>query len=353
MSRLCTHFGTCGGCSFQDLPKEAYAQTKRDLVIQALVRNGFDDVRVDAPVEVAPHTRRRAMLAFAMSGGAAELGFSAARSHAIVDLHECLVLRPSLVSVILSFRNLVPSLLRAGEQGELRLTECDNGIDLTLNLPRKSVPQLSHILADWARRNNVARIVANDEIVVQFDKPVIRLADVEIAVPPNSFLQPTREGEHILQDLVHKALKGVTRVADLYAGCGTFSFVMARRASVCAIDSDKSALAALQSAVRGAQKLKPVTTEVRNLFSLPLQRAELRAFDAAILDPPRAGASAQAAMLANSSLRKLAYVSCNPETFARDARILSDGGFEIAWVKPVDQFLWSSHIELVALLERH
>jgi 23S rRNA (uracil1939-C5)-methyltransferase len=210
----------------------------------------------------------------------------------------------------------------------------------------------SQIFADWAQRNGVVRIVANDEVVIQYDEPVIRLADVEVFVPANSFLQPSREGERILQELVCNALKGAKRIVDLFAGCGTFSLAVARRASVHAIDSDKAALAALQRAVRGAQQLKPVTTEARNLFGQPLRTAELRHFDAAILDPPRAGASAQAAAFGNSSLRRLAYVSCNPETFARDARLLAGSGFDIAWVKPVDQFLWSSHIELVALLER-
>jgi 23S rRNA (uracil1939-C5)-methyltransferase len=353
MTRLCLHFGICGGCSFQNMPREAYSQMKRDLVVGALARHGFDDVDVHASVEVSPGTRRRATLAFATGSDAAETGFRAARSHAIVDLRECLVLVPPLTALIRSFRDLLPSLLRAGAQGELALTECDNGIDLALNMPRKMRTRLSPVFADWARRKNVARIVANDEIVVQFDNPIVRLADVEVAVPPNSFLQPTREGESILQETVCAALKGAARIVDLFAGCGTFTFAVARRASVHAVDSDNAALSALQGAVRTAQKLKPVTTEARNLFSLPLQRVELGHFDAAILDPPRAGASAQAAMLAGSAMRRVAYVSCNPESFARDARILAGGGFRIAWVKPVDQFLWSSHIELAALLERH
>jgi 23S rRNA (uracil1939-C5)-methyltransferase len=287
-----------------------------------------------------------------MRDNVAQAGFRAARSHAIVDLKECLILSPPLVSVIKSFREVLPSLLRPGEQGELRLTECNNGIDLALDLPRKPGPRIWERFADWARRNSMVRIVANDEIVVQFDEPAIRLANVEVAIPPNSFLQPTREGEQMLQDAVCAALKSARRIVDLFAGCGTFSFAVARNASVRAIDSDQPALAALQSAARGAQKLKPIATETRNLFSQPLQPAELAQFDAAILDPPRAGANAQAAMLAKSSVRKLACVSCSPETFARDARILANGGFRIAWVKPVDQFLWSSHIELVALLER-
>ena len=353
MNRFCAHFGTCGGCSFQDMPPDNYLQMKRNRVVRALVRHGFADLRVDLPVAVPPHTRRRATVAFAMSGGTAEIGFHAARSHAIVDLRECLVLVPALVATIQSFRNLLPSLLRKDQQSELRLTECDNGIDVAVNLPRKPEPALLPVLAEWARRNNVVRVVVNDDVAVQFAEPVVRLADVEIAVPPDSFLQPSREGEQILQNAVSDALARATRVADLFAGCGTFTFVAARRASVLAVDSDKTAIAALQNAVRKARKLKPVRAEIRNLFSLPLQPSELARFDAAVLDPPRAGASAQAAALANSAIGRLAYVSCNPESFARDAAILAAKGFRIAWVRPVDQFLWSSHIELVALLERH
>lgn len=353
MSRFCAHFGTCGGCSFQDVPPDDYLQMKHNQVVRTLARHGFADVRVDMPATVPPHTRRRATVAFAISGGTAEIGFHAARSHAIVDLWECLVLAPALVATIQSFRDLLPSLLRKDRQGQLRLTECDNGIDIAIDLPRKPEPALLRVLAEWTRRNNVVRVVVNDDVAIQFAEPVVRLADAEVAVPPDSFLQPSREGEQILQNAVSDALARATRVADLFAGCGTFTFAVARRASVHAVDSDKSAIAALQNGARKARKLKPVTVETRNLFSLPLQPSEIARFDAAVLDPPRAGAGAQAAALANSAIGRLAYVSCNPESFARDAAILAAKGFRIAWVRPVDQFLWSSHIELVALLERH
>ncbi|HEY3636904.1 MAG TPA: RsmD family RNA methyltransferase [Rhizomicrobium sp.] len=303
-------------------------------------------------LEVPPRTRRRATLTFALQSGAPGVGFRAARSHAIVDLKECFVLTSALVSLIISFKNFVPALLRNNQEGELHLTECDNGIDVVLAVPRKNDPSATRALADWARRNEVVRIVLNDEIILQFDEPKIKFSEAEVAIPSKSFLQPTRVGEQFLQDIVRAALKRTTRIADLFAGCGTFTFALARGASVHAVDSDKAALSALENAARKAQKLKPVTTEARNLFSQPLQPLELKRFDAVLLDPPRAGASAQAAMLAKSAVRRVAYVSCNPETFARDARILVDGGFRIISVNMVDQFLWSSHIELAALLER-
>jgi 23S rRNA (uracil1939-C5)-methyltransferase len=353
MKKLCTHFGTCGGCSFQNLPHDVYLQMKREQVVRALARHSLENIRVDMPVAVAPHTRRRATVTFALRGGVAEIGFRAARSHTIVDQRDCIVLTPALASLIQSFRDLIPRLVRNGQQGALGMTDCDNGIDLSLNLQRN--PELAFLpkLADWTRRNNVARLVINDDVAVQYAEPAIRLGGVEVIVPPSSFLQPTREGEGVLQTTVSTALERARKIVDLFAGCGTFTFAVAPRASVHAVDSDKPALSAVQDAARQAQKLRPITTEVRNLFIRPLQPAELGQFDAAILDPPRSGAGAQAAMLANSSVRTLAYVSCNPETFGRDARLLADTGFHIAWVKPVDQFLWSSHIELVALLERH
>ncbi|HEX4157346.1 MAG TPA: hypothetical protein VHY79_02650 [Rhizomicrobium sp.] len=353
MNRLCAHFGTCGGCSFQDMSHDAYLQMKREQVMRALARHGFENTQVETPVAVSPHTRRRATVAFAMRDGAVEIGFRAARSHSIVDLRECLVLTPALMSLILSFRDLIPSLVRNGQQGALSATECDNGTDLSLNLPRKPELAFSPKLADWAQRNNVLRLVINDDVAIQFATPVIRLGGVEVALPSNSFLQPTREGEQVLQDAVSAALGRARKIVDLFAGCGTFTFAVPPHGSVHAVDSDKAALSAVQDAARRAQKLRPVTTEVRNLLTRPLQPAELAHFDAAIIDPPRSGAGAQAAMLANSPLRTLACVSCNPETFGRDVRILADKGFQVAWVKPVDQFLWSSHIELVAHLERH
>jgi 23S rRNA (uracil1939-C5)-methyltransferase len=352
MNGLCIHFGACGGCSLQGIPRDEYVRMKHETVTRSLAQHGFEDVCVEQPKETPPYARRRATVAFAMAGANVEIGFRSARSHDIIDMRECLVLKPSLLSLIASFRGLAPSLLLKGQQGELSLTACENGVDVVVQAPRKVGRDLLPTLADWARRNNVVRIVVNGDIAVQFEEPIVSFAGVAVAIPPNVFLQPTAEGERFLQDETSAALVRATRIVDLFAGCGTFTFSVSRRASVHAVDSDKPALSALQGAARKAQKLRPVTIEARDLFKLPLQPVELNRFDAVILDPPRAGASAQAAMLAKASVRRMVHVSCNPETFARDARILADGGFRIVWIKPVDQFLWSSHIELVALLER-
>jgi 23S rRNA (uracil1939-C5)-methyltransferase len=271
----------------------------------------------------------------------------------IVDLEECLVLTPALAGLVAPLRRVLGELMREGEQADIRLTEAGNGIDVGLRLARRADALDRATLARWAQQHDVARLIVNSEIAVQLRAPCVRLAGVEIELPPDSFLQPTREGEHIMQQAVREATKGAVRVADLFAGCGTFALALATRAPVHAVDSDDAALAALLAGVRRTQKLRPVTIERRDLSRHPLATKELDSFDTVVLDPPRAGASAQAEILAASRVKRLAYVSCNPESFARDASILAGGGLRIARVLPVDQFLWSSHIELVALLSRH
>jgi 23S rRNA (uracil1939-C5)-methyltransferase len=247
---------------------------------------------------------------------------------------------------------VIPALLRDGEETELRLTETVNGADVWLKLPRPGTPLTIQSLSRWAAHAGVARITVNGQIAVAFAPPQIHLAGATLVLPQETFLQPTREGEEILQAHVREALGRAKRVVDLFAGCGTFTLALARSATVHAVDLDSGALAALKEASRRTKGLKPVTTEIRDLFKLPLSPREFENFEAVVLDPPRAGALDQARTLAATRLRRLAYVSCNPQTFARDARALSEGGFRIVWVRPVDQFLWASHIELVALLER-
>ncbi len=220
-------------------------------------------------------------------------------------------------------------------------------------MTREADAMLTAALARWGAQNGVARFSVNGEIAVQFAPPRVQFSSVEVALPIDSFLQPTGQGEERLQDGVREAVNGAKRIADLFAGCGTFTFSLARTASVHAVDSDALALAALLAAARKGRQLKPVTVETRNLFKRPLAGKELDQFEAVVIDPPRRGALSQVKTLAASRVRRVAYVSCNPDTFAQDARILVDGGFRASWVRPVDQFLWSSHIELVASLERY
>ncbi len=344
MSALCIHFGTCGGCAYQDMPDAAYRARKRDAVVDALARHGVE-AKVGEVVTVPPGTRRRCV--FKINNG--EVGFHARASHAIVDMRECRVLTPGLVTLAQRLRDIAPEVGTA----EVHATETEGGFDLLLRWQRKSSPALVAFFARWAAKAKVARVVLGNEVLVERAGPALPIAEVDVRLPPGAFLQPTREGEAQLQSAVTTALKGAKRVVDLFAGCGTFSLALARRSKVHAVELDGAMLKALGDAARGARGLKPVTTEKRDLFKRPLLARELAAFDAALLDPPRAGAAAQTAELAKSRLARIAYVSCDAASFARDARMLVDGGWQMGEVTPVDQFLWSEHIELVASFSRN
>jgi 23S rRNA (uracil1939-C5)-methyltransferase len=349
---LCRHFGVCGGCTYQDMPDDAYAAMKRESVMQALAAQGLNVDRVVPLVRIAPQTRRRAALKAAKADGVVRLGFHAAATHDIVDMQECRLLTQSLLACVPRLRTLLTALLQDGDKAELSLTETEGGPDLAISWKHALTPRLFARVADLARNSGVARITAKGEIVLAFAAPVAALGTARVTLPPGAFLQPTRSGEGVLQSAVGDALKGAKSVADLFSGCGTFALVLARSMRVHAVELDRPALAALADAVRTTQGLKPVTTESRNLFRQPLGAGELARFDGVVLDPPRAGANAQIRELAQARVPRIAYVSCNPVSFARDARVLTDAGFRLGQVTAVDQFLWSSHIELVAVFSR-
>jgi len=351
MRELCRHFGTCGGCVFQNMSRDAYRAMKRDAIEKALALHGFE-APVATLVETLPATRRRATLRAVKNGDEVVIGFNALRSHAVVDMQECFVLTPALVSLVQDLRELLRRLLRSQAQAEIDVTETDSGFDLALALPARDFAHHTTVLAQWACAQAIARIFVNGELAVHLANPTIRIGDAEVRLPQGAFLQPSREGETILRQAVLEITKGARRVADLFAGCGTFTLVLAQHARVHAVDTDHEALRSLDEAARKTRGLKPVTTEARDLFTRPLRPDELAAFDAVVIDPPRAGARAQAQLLAQCRVGRLAYVSCNPETFARDAAILIKGGFHLTGVKPVDQFLWSKHIELVGAFVR-
>ena len=351
MNALCRHFGTCGGCAHQDLVDADYRALKRRLVVDALSRHGVE-APVEDVVEVPPATRRRATMKAVKTGQGVSLGFSAARSHDIVDMRECLVLTPKLVALVARLREMLASVLRAGEAVELHITDTDTGVDLSLRWQRPNDPATLGDLARWATKLGLARVSRHNDTLIELARPVVRFGKAIVALPPEAFLQPTREGEAVLQDFVLGALDGAKHVADLFAGCGTFALRLAERSRVQAVEIDAPMLDALAVAVRTTSGLKPVATEKRNLFRRPLSEAELAAFDAVCLDPPRAGAAAQAGALGRSKVKRVAYVSCDPDSFARDARVMIDLGLDLKRVVPVDQFLWSSHIELAALFER-
>jgi 23S rRNA (uracil1939-C5)-methyltransferase len=345
MNALCMHFGVCGGCAHQDVSDADYRDLKRRIIVGALTRHGIE-APVEDIVEVPPGTRRRATMKAKKTGQGVALGFHAARTHDIVDLAECPVLTPRLTGLLPRLREMLADMLGPDEDAEIRLADTDGGVDLGLRWRRPNDAETLGALARWASKLNIARISAHGEAVVSLGTPSVRLGKATVELPPEVFLQPTREGEAALQSFVRESLKGAKKVADLFCGCGTFAFPLAEKAQVRAVELESAMLSALAAAAKAAPGLKPIATEKRNLFKRPLSAMEINAFDAVCLDPPRAGALEQAKMLAQSRLARIAYVSCDAESFARDARILCDAGFRLKRVVPVDQFLWSAHIEL-------
>jgi 23S rRNA (uracil1939-C5)-methyltransferase len=348
---LCPHFGTCGGCAHQDIPDADYRALKRKSVLDALARHGVETT-VEDIVEVPPATRRRATLKAKKSSVGVDLGFHAARTHTIVDIRQCLVLTPTLTRLLPGLREMLSTLLAANEDAELRLAETDTGIDLGLRWRRPNDTATIAAVAHWAQKLKLARVSAHGETVVSLGTPSVQLGKALVNLPPEVFLQPTHDGEAVLQSFVRKTLARAKSVADLFAGCGTFTFPLAETARVQAVEIEGAMLDAVGAAAKNTSGLKPVTTEKRNLFKRPLTESELKPYDGVCLDPPRAGALEQARMLARSGVPRVAYVSCDAESFARDARVMLDGGYRLGRVVPVDQFLWSSHIELAGHFER-
>ncbi|HXS06665.1 MAG TPA: hypothetical protein VN723_07750 [Rhizomicrobium sp.] len=349
---VCAHFGSCGGCSLQNLSAADYRVRKREIVASALAKAGLGDIAVEDPLLVPEKSRRRAVFKFCKTQGKVAVGFHAAKSHAIIDMRECLVLTPALLGLASVLRQMLEPLLAEGEKAEIHATETDAGLDLAFRWRRKLTPQMTAEIARAFSASDIARIIFNGEMLTERRKPDVSFGGVAVTAPPHAFLQASRAGEEMLQARVLALTDGAKAVADLFAGLGTFTLPLAQRAKVHAVEQEGEALAALAEAARKAKGLKPVTTEKRDLFKVPLTPLELNRFDAVVLDPPRAGAEAQTRALAASKVGRIAYVSCDAGTFARDAAVLAGAGFRAGPVQPVDQFLYSNHIELVGGFSR-
>jgi len=344
-SLTCPHFGTCGGCLLQDLPPADYAAAKRAAVQKALIKAGVT-AEVLAPIIVPPRSRRRAVFKIKSLPEGLHIGFHAAKTHTVTDMHHCDVLTPGLFALVGQLRRRLEPLFGVGEAAELHVAETDTGFDCVFRWRAGLTPALTGELTSALSGLGIARLTMGRDLVFEQAVPSITLGGVTVDLPPNPFLQSTREGEAALQEHVLKIAGKAKAVADLFSGVGTFALPLARKARVHAVEQDKAALEALAAAAK-SPGLKPVTTEVRDLFKLPLTPAELVPYDAVVLDPPRAGAEAQVRALAKSQVPVIAYVSCDAASFARDAAILVKGGYRPGPVTPIDQFLWSSHIELV------
>jgi len=348
---VCRHFGTCGGCVAQHMSDRLYADWKRSIVLDALRQHGLQaDV---APLRrIAPGSRRRAVLtAWRKNDGSVGLGYHRRRTNELFDVVECPILMPAMVASLPALRAIAETV----PQRETRLTVLltRGGLDISVNHSARHLgPEAVAGLGRIAAEHRLARIAMNGDTLIERTVPTLSFAGVDAVVPPGAFVQAAEAAELEIIRLVVDAIGRSKRVADLFCGIGTLTFPIARLNRVLAVDGDKAAIAALTSAARHAQGLKPIETRVRDLFREPLSARELKDFDAVVFDPPRAGAKAQAERLAQSDVPLVAAVSCDPGTLARDLRILVDGGYGIEAVTPIDQFLFSAHVEVVAVLRR-
>lgn len=344
---VCAHFKACGGCALQHASDAFVAEWKQQVVRVALAAQGLE-----APMRPIltspPGTRRRAALSGRRTKKGVILGFHGRASDTVVEVPGCRLLHPDLMALLPALGEIVQ--IGASRKGEVTLTvtRAEGGADVAVSGAKPLDAALRLDLAGLVERAGLARLAWEGEVIALRVPPAQRFGAARVVPPPGAFLQATPEGEADLLAAVRDAVGPAHRLADLFAGCGTFALPLAERAEVHAVEGEAAMLTALDSGWRQAAGLKRVTVETRDLFRRPLLADELRGFDAVVIDPPRAGAEAQMAELARSTVPVIAAVSCNPVSFARDARLLVQGGYRLDWVQAVDQFRWSPHVELAA-----
>ncbi len=353
VSPPCRHFGACGGCELQYGDDAVLAQFVAERVVYAAEGQGIVAEQVH-PVHLSPpHSRRRATLHAVNGGGGPLIGFREAGSHRIVGLKECLVLAPELFALIAPLHTMLKS--RKGKYAlDITLTLTDQGVDVGFKgLTLEGLAQTEAVL-DFARDHKLARLTLDQgygpEAMWEPEPATVSLAGVPVGFPPGAFLQATADGEAALAASAREWLAGSRTIADLFSGLGTFAFALAGDAKVLAVEAAQDAHFACKAAA--ARMRIPVHAMHRDLFRNPLQPDELNRFDAVLLDPPRAGAREQIKALAQGTVARIVYVSCNPISWARDARILADAGYRLAQLRPVGQFRWSTHVELISLFVR-
>ncbi|MFM2354736.1 MAG: hypothetical protein RLZZ528_472 [Pseudomonadota bacterium] len=347
----CAHYRACGGCGLMHASDSFVAGWKLDVVRLALTAQGL--AAEFRPVATSPAgSRRRATLAGRRTKSGAIVGFHGRASGTITEIPDCRLLHPALIATLPALREI--TVIGASRKGglDLAVTLTTGGPDLAVTGGKPMDATLFQGLAGIAEQVGLSRVTWDGEAAVLRHPPAQRIGRATVVPPPGAFLQATREGEAALVGSVLEATEGAGRIADLFAGCGTFALPLAERAEVHAVEGDTAMIEAALAGSRTVQGLKRLTGAARDLFRRPLLPDELARFDAVVIDPPRAGAEAQTREIARSGLARVAAVSCNPVTFARDARILADAGFRLDWVQVVDQFRWSPHVELAAQFTR-
>lgn len=345
---LCKHFGTCGGCAVQHGADAFVAEWKVDVVRRALSARNIE-MKFGGLATSPAGTRRRAVFGGRRTRKGVSVGFHQRGSNQLVEIEECVVVDPKVMTAMPALEEL--TVIGASRNSTIRLsvTLSVAGLDVFVDeahpLERTMLPKLAEI----ATRHNLARLTWNDEVIVSANPPIQRMGRARVVPPPGAFLQATPHGQAALLATVKQAVGKASRIVDLFAGCGTFALPLAENAEIHAVENDGPMLSALETAWRRTEgALHRITTENRDLFRRPMLSSELKGYDAVVIDPPRAGAASQIGELAQSAIKTIVFVSCNPVTFARDAEVLTNAGYTMGSVRVVDQFRWSPHIELVA-----
>ena len=349
---FCPHFGVCGGCAIQHWQDDRYRAWKHQLVVETL-RQSKLDCEVAQLVDAHGAGRRRITLHARMgTHDVLKVGFAAAQSHDVIAVDRCPILDPALNGALEAAWALAEALISVGKPLDIQLTATLSGLDVDVRGSGPLTAAMITALSRIAEKHRLARLTRHGELVLMRNAPVIAIGPAQVTLPPGSFLQATAAGEETLATLVEKHAGRARHIADLFCGVGPFALRLARRSRVSAFDSDAGAVTALQKAATATSGLKPVKAEARDLFRRPLTPPELRDYDAVVFDPPRQGAQAQSERLAASKVPVVIAASCNAATFARDARILVDGGYKLEGVTPVDQFRHTPHVELVVRFSR-
>ena len=349
---FCAHFGVCGGCAIQHWRDGAYRAWKRGIVIETL-RQAKLDSEVAELIDAHGAGRRRVTLHARLgTHDVLKVGFAAANTHDIIPVDRCPILDPALAGALDAAWALAEPILRGGKPLDIQVTATKGGLDIDVRGSGPLLPSMIATLSAIAEKHRLARLTRHGELVLMRNAPIVAMGSAQVTLPPGSFLQATTAAEETLAALVAERCGKAKHAADLFCGVGPFALRLAAKMRLSAFDSDPGAVGALQKAATATSGLKPVKAETRDLFRRPLMPAELRDFDVVIFDPPRQGAQAQAQQLAASKVPVVIGVSCNVATFARDARILVDGGYRLEGVTPVDQFRHTPHVELVARFSR-
>ncbi len=350
----CPYFGPggsdCGGCALQHMQHAEYEAWKRQLVVDAFAARGIE-ADIGALVQCRSDARRRAVFTARKTQHELVFGYHRAATHRIVSVDHCMILSPAIEKRLPVLRSLAEHLATDTKPFQISVLDTVSGLDVTIRQNRLP-DRLRQSAIGLAMEIGLARLSLNDEILIETQKPCLDFSGVLVFPPPDTFVQASQDAQEAMTELVAQHLGGLRKTMDLFSGCGPFALQLASDSAVHAVESDGAALSALDHAARHHPGLRPVSVERRDLFRRPVRAEEFTGFDGAVFDPPRAGAQAQATELARASIKKIAAVSCNPATLARDLRILIDGGFQLTSVTPIDQFLWTAHVEAVALLER-